>query len=575
MVKCTDDDASEFSRVARKKRIRAGGRAGRRASLLAADFRASVLEHVVHTCAKELRDASALDFYNAFAHTVRDRLVHRWLATQRTHVEQDVKRVCYFSSEFLTGRSLGPLPDEHGPLRRGRGGGGRLRPRARTGPRVRGRSGPRQRRPRAAGGLLHGLAGDARAAGHRLRHPLRLRHVRAEDRGRAPGRAARQLAAARQRLGAARATRRRRPSASAATSSSIRTGKAAPAPAGSSTRRHRLPYDSFIVGHPDRTANTLRLWSRRDTRFEDLQLFETNFASTVQEKRSTPRRRVGRCFFPNDHTERRLRLEQQLLLHRLLNRRHNATSSGTAQGEKTKTKNIRDRLTAPSRTDTQSQLNDARPSIAVAELMPACLIEWLGRRLADHHRHHRLTNHTLIPSAGALVGGAVRAPLAAASADHLRDQSPLPAPGAAEWPDDDGHWPMSIIDENGTQHVRMATWRRSGPQRQRRGQAHSTWSRAPLCRLHELWPILSTTDQRGDAAPLDAARDPRFAKLLTSHRLGSIDCAGCSPLQALDLVHRRRRLPRGATRARAATSAERPELVAWPPSMTLPAERSS
>jgi len=79
----------------------------RRSSLADADFRAAVVEHVVHTCAKEIRDASALDFYHAFAHTVRDRLVHRWLATQRTHIALDVKRVCYFSSEFLTGRSLG------------------------------------------------------------------------------------------------------------------------------------------------------------------------------------------------------------------------------------------------------------------------------------------------------------------------------------------------------------------------------------------------------------------------------------------------------------------------------------
>ena len=49
------------------------------------DFRAAVARHVRNTCAKEIRDASPLDFYNAFAHTVRDRLVHRWLATQRTH----------------------------------------------------------------------------------------------------------------------------------------------------------------------------------------------------------------------------------------------------------------------------------------------------------------------------------------------------------------------------------------------------------------------------------------------------------------------------------------------------------
>ncbi|HMC93800.1 MAG TPA: glycogen/starch/alpha-glucan phosphorylase, partial [Polyangia bacterium] len=86
---------------------RARSTGGRRASLQATDFRAAVADHLVHTCAIELRDAAPLDFYHAFAHTVRDRLVHRWLATQRTHLEEDVKRFCYFSSEFLTGRSLG------------------------------------------------------------------------------------------------------------------------------------------------------------------------------------------------------------------------------------------------------------------------------------------------------------------------------------------------------------------------------------------------------------------------------------------------------------------------------------
>ena len=69
---------------------------GRRASLAAGDFRATVLEHLIHTCAKDPRDACPLDLYHAFAHTVRDRLVHRWLATQRTHFEQDVKRRTFF-----------------------------------------------------------------------------------------------------------------------------------------------------------------------------------------------------------------------------------------------------------------------------------------------------------------------------------------------------------------------------------------------------------------------------------------------------------------------------------------------
>jgi starch phosphorylase len=70
-------------------------------------FKRSVLDHLLYTCARELREASGRDLYQALAHTVRDRLVHRWLATQRTYQERDVKRVHYLSSEFLTGRSLG------------------------------------------------------------------------------------------------------------------------------------------------------------------------------------------------------------------------------------------------------------------------------------------------------------------------------------------------------------------------------------------------------------------------------------------------------------------------------------
>ncbi len=70
-------------------------------------FKRSVLDHLLYTCARELREASVRDLYEALAHTVRDRLVHRWLATQRTYQERDVKRVYYLSSEFLTGRSLG------------------------------------------------------------------------------------------------------------------------------------------------------------------------------------------------------------------------------------------------------------------------------------------------------------------------------------------------------------------------------------------------------------------------------------------------------------------------------------
>src|SRR5215831_18033383 len=71
------------------------------------EFRKAVHDHLLYTCVKDGHDATAPDLYRAMAYSVRDRLVQRWLATQRTYRERDVKCVYYLSSEFLTGRSLG------------------------------------------------------------------------------------------------------------------------------------------------------------------------------------------------------------------------------------------------------------------------------------------------------------------------------------------------------------------------------------------------------------------------------------------------------------------------------------
>ena len=66
----------------------------------------AVLDHLYYTCSKTRRSATPLDVFNAMAHAVRDRLVHRWLATKRTYTQQNVKRLYYLSAEFLTGRML-------------------------------------------------------------------------------------------------------------------------------------------------------------------------------------------------------------------------------------------------------------------------------------------------------------------------------------------------------------------------------------------------------------------------------------------------------------------------------------
>ena len=42
----------------------------------------------------------------ALAYTIRDRLLHRWINTTQTYVDEDVRVVCYFSAEFLVGPHL-------------------------------------------------------------------------------------------------------------------------------------------------------------------------------------------------------------------------------------------------------------------------------------------------------------------------------------------------------------------------------------------------------------------------------------------------------------------------------------
>ena len=82
--------------------------------------------------------------------------------------------------------AAGPHGTGAGPGRAGRAGGG---------------TGPRQRRPRAAGVVLHGLDGVARRPSDRVRHPLRVRHLRPGHQGRLAGGDHRQVAAQRQSLG--------------------------------------------------------------------------------------------------------------------------------------------------------------------------------------------------------------------------------------------------------------------------------------------------------------------------------------------------------------------------------------
>jgi starch phosphorylase len=320
--------------------------------------RRSVLEHLLYTCAKEPRDSSPADLYQSLAHTVRDRLVHRWLATQRTYDEKDVKRVYYLSSEFLTGRSLGlcllnlrlygmaeaiaaergldlgHVLDQEGDPGLGNGGLGRL-----------------------AACFMDSLATlGLPATGYGIRYDFGIFEQRIED--------GHQVERHDNWLHGGNPWELPRPEDVQVVALG---GRTETRPDGHGRPRVRwlpgrtvlgVPYDSFIVGHQADTVNTLRLWAARATQDFDLRYFnEGDFRRAVEQKIDSEN--ISKVLYPNDQTEqgKALRLKQQYFfvacslgdIVRRYKRRHTTFDL------------FPDRAAI--------QLNDTHPSIAVAELM--------------------------------------------------------------------------------------------------------------------------------------------------------------------------------------------------------------
>lgn len=78
-----------------------------RTSMSSATIRRAFLDHVFYTQGKLPGHASGNDLYQALAHTVRDRLVQRWISTAEAYQSQPSRTVAYLSAEFLMGPHLG------------------------------------------------------------------------------------------------------------------------------------------------------------------------------------------------------------------------------------------------------------------------------------------------------------------------------------------------------------------------------------------------------------------------------------------------------------------------------------
>jgi starch phosphorylase len=413
-------------------------------------FKRAVLDHLLYTCAKHPGEATAEDLYHALAHTVRDRLVHRWLATQHTYELRDAKRLYYLSSEFLTGRSLGlcllnlglyesaellcaergldldHVLDQEGDPGLGNGGLGRL-----------------------AACFMDSLATlELPAVGYGIRYDFGIFRQRIED-GRQvemhddwlhqgnPWEVPRMEDALTVRLGGRTETRTDVDGRLRVDWLEARTILG-------------VPHDSFIVGHRTDTVNTLRLWAARATRDFDLRFFnEGDYRRAVEEKIDSEN--ISKVLYPNDQTEegKALRLEQQYFfvacsigdIVRRYKRRH--TTFGLFANR------------------AAIQLNDTHPSIAVAELMRLLVDEeGLGWEAAwgITEATFGYTNHTLMPEALELWPVPLFERLLPRHLEIVYEiNTRFMRRVATRWPGDTERLRrMSILDEGTPKQVRMA-----------------------------------------------------------------------------------------------------------------------
>ena len=76
---------------------------GRDIDSLQKDF----VNHLEFSLAKDRYSATPHDYFKSISFTIRDRLFERWIETQQTYYNRDVKRVYFISMEFMLGRLLG------------------------------------------------------------------------------------------------------------------------------------------------------------------------------------------------------------------------------------------------------------------------------------------------------------------------------------------------------------------------------------------------------------------------------------------------------------------------------------
>jgi starch phosphorylase len=410
----------------------------------------SFLDNLIFVQGRSTERATVNDLYMALAHTVRDRLVERWIQTVKNYQAQDVRIVCYLSAEFLTGPhlgnnliNLGIYDEAEQALRQldidlkvlieqeeepglGNGGLGRL-----------------------ASCFMDSMATlDIPAIGYGIRYEYGIFNQQIRDGW--------QVESTDKWLRLGNPWALERPEDAVEVKLGGRTERHSDAQGRQAVEWipqrvvRGVPHDTPILGYRTNTANTMRLWAAQAVESFDFETFnQGDFFGAVADKVASEN--ISKILYPNDEAMqgKQLRLEQQfffvscslqhilkihLAQHRPLTELHRKFAI---------------------------QMNDTHPAIAVAELMRLLIdvhgLEW---EPAWHVTQHTLsyTNHTLLPEAleqwpqdlfGALLPRHLEI-IDEINARHLNNVR-------AKFPgDEDRVRRLSLINEDGGKFVRMA-----------------------------------------------------------------------------------------------------------------------
>jgi starch phosphorylase len=410
----------------------------------------SFLDNLVFVQGRSTERATVNDLYMALAHTVRDRLVERWIQTVKNYQAQDVRVVCYLSAEFLTGPhlannlinlgiydeteqamkqlgiSLNTLIEQEEEPGLGNGGLGRL-----------------------ASCFMDSMATlDIPAIGYGIRYEYGIFNQQIRDGW--------QVESTDKWLRLGNPWALERPE------------DAFEVKMGGRTERHTdakgrvrvewipqwvvrgVPHDTPILGYKTNTANTMRLWAAQAVESFDFGTFnQGDFFGAVAGKVSSEN--ISKILYPNDagFQGKQLRLEQQFFF------------VSCSLQHIVKIQVTQHRPLAELHRNFAIQMNDTHPAISVAELMRLLIdehdMEWDA---AWHVTENTLsyTNHTLMPEAleqwplnlfGALLPRHLEI-IDEINRRHLENVR-------KKFPGDEGRVRrLSLINEDGGRQVRMA-----------------------------------------------------------------------------------------------------------------------